>query len=357
MRVLEIIASGDVGGGTNHVLQILRGLKNSFSLHLVTQRDSYLFRKAEEIGVPSSALDFFSGRLDLRVPFRLREVLGLVRPHVIHVHGGRAAFFLALSGSVVPSIYTVHGFHFVHKPFPSRWLAIGAERLALNRANHVIFVSQFDQNLAKTYRLLSGHTSNGVIRNGISCPSEAVGTQGRGRFIGFVGRLEPQKDPLLFVDSVGELPGYRAVIIGTGSLETAVRKEIQRKRLGDRVMMLGGLTHEETMKAMQDLQLVVMTSRWEGLPLLPLEAMRMGIPVVATDVGGVREIIEDGKSGILAPVRTSTAIALAVKRVCENDSLRASLVKEAHARANEMFSEEAMLSEVRMVYERIARIG
>jgi len=357
MRVLEIIASGDVGGGTNHVLQILRGFKNSLSLYLVTQRDSYLFKKAGEIGIPCFGLDFFSGRLDPRVPFRLQKVLRSVKPHLVHVHGGRGAFFLALAGSAVPLVYTVHGFHFVYKPFPSRWLAIGAERLALNRADHVIFVSQFDQNLAKTYRLLSGNTPNCVIHNGIPCLSVTVGAQGQQCLIGFVGRLEPQKDPLLFLDSLGELPNYRALIIGTGSLEMTVRKEIERKRLGDRVTMRGGLSHEETMNAMRDLQLLVMTSRWEGLPLISLEAMRIGVPVVATDVGGMKEIIEDGKSGVLVSDRTSKAIALAVKRVCEDEGLRANLVNEARARVNEMFSEETMLSRVRVVYEKIARVG
>lgn len=118
--------------------------------------------------------------------------------------------------------------------------------------------------------------------------------------------------------------------------------------------MLGGLSHDETMQAMKGLQVVVMTSRWEGLPLILLEAMRIGIPVVATDVGGVREIIENGKSGILVSDRTSTAIALAIERVCEDEGLRADLMKEARARVHEMFSEETMLSRVRTVYERVA---
>jgi glycosyltransferase involved in cell wall biosynthesis len=357
MRVLQIIASGDVGGGTNHVLQILRGLKDSMSLYLVTQRDSYLSRKAGEMGIPCVGLDFFSARLDPRVPFRLQKVLRSVKPHVVHVHGGRAAFFQALAGNAVPSVYTVHGFHFAHKPFPFRWLAAGAERLALNRANHVIFVSRFDQNLAKTYRLLSGNTPNCVIHNGIPCPSVTVGAQGRQCLIGFVGRLEPPKDPLLFLDSLRELPHYRAVIIGAGSLEITVQKEIARKGLADRVTMRGGLSHEETMNGMRDLHLLVMTSRWEGLPLVPLEAMRIGVPVVSTDVGGMREIIEDGKSGVLVPDRTSTAIALAVKRVCEDERLRANLVNEARKRVTEIFSEETMLSRVREVYEGIARFG
>ncbi len=353
MRVLEVIASGDVGGGTTHVLQILRGLKNDISPYLLTQRDSYLFKKAGEAGIPCFGLDFFSSRLNPRVLVGFRKILQSVKPHVVHVHGGRAAFFFALARSAVPCIYTVHGFHFVYKPLPFRWLAIAAERLALHRANHVIFVSQFDKNLANTHRLLSRKTTHCIIHNGVSRPSVMAGAQNQQRLIGFVGRLEPQKDPLLFVNSMRELPGYRALLIGAGSLEMTVRKEIERQRLGDRVTMLVGLSHEETMKAMINLQLLVMTSRWEGLPLVPLEAMRIGVPVVATDVGGMSEIIEDGTSGILVSERTSTAIALAVKLVCEDESLRTKLVDEGRARANKKFSEEAMLFQVQALYEKM----
>ncbi|MCS6289247.1 MAG: glycosyltransferase [Nitrospira sp.] len=357
MRVLEIVASGEVGGGTNHVLQILRGFKDNMSLALITQRGSYLLRKAREIGIPCFALDFFAGRLDPRVPFGIQKILKSVQPQVVHVHGGRAAFFLALTGSTVPSVYTVHGFHFVYKPFPSRWLGREAERFALSRANQVIFVSQFDQHLAKTHGLLSANTTDCVIHNGIPCLSVSMDERGQEGLVGFVARLEPQKDPLLFLDSLEELPDHRAVIIGTGSLEMTVRKAIEHKRLEDRVTMLGGLSHEETLKAMRDLQVLVMTSRWEGLPLIPLEAMRTGVPVVAADVGGMREIIEDGRSGVLVVNRTATAIALAVKRVCQDKDLRVKLVNEARARVGEMFSEQTMLSRVREVYEKIAPAG
>lgn len=354
MKVLEIIASGDVGGGTIHVLQILRGLRDKMSLHLVTQRDSYLFEKAREIGIPCYGLDFFAGRLDLRVSVGLHKIITSVCPHVVHVHGGRAAFFLALARSAVPSAYTVHGFHFSHKPFPARWLARCAEGFALSRAHHVIFVSQFDQKLAAGECLLSGKTSNSVIHNGIAFPSVWVREEGQQHLIGFVGRLEPQKDPLLFLKSLEELSGYRGVIVGTGSLEQTVRTEIERRLLQDRVTLLGGLSHEETMRAMEKFQILVMTSRWEGLPLIALEAMRMGIPVVATNVGGMSEVIEDGRSGVLVSSRTSTAIARAVKRISENEGLRATLVKEARTRIGEKFSEERMLTKVEEVYERIA---
>ncbi|MCW5798250.1 MAG: glycosyltransferase [Nitrospira sp.] len=339
------------------MLQILQGFKHDATLALVTQRESYLVTKAREIGIPCFTLDFFAGRLNPRVPFGLHRILKSVQPQIVHVHGGRAAFFLALTGSAVPSVYTVHGFHFVYKSFPFRWFGREAERFILSYVNHVIFVSKFDQKLAQSHHMLSPNTSNSIIYNGI--PSFPVIPDDRihGRLIGFVARLEPQKDPLLFLDSLMELPGYQAVIIGTGALEMTVQKEIERKRLGNRVTMLGGLSHEETLKAMRELQVIVMTSRWEGLPLITLEAMRAGVPVVATDVGGMGEIIENGKSGVLVANRTATDIALAVKRVCQDKDFRVKLVREAHARVGEMFSEQTMLSRVREVYEKVAPAG
>lgn len=102
MRVLLIIASGDIGGGTNHVLQGRRGLKEFCSFALETQRDSYLFQEASALGLQCFRLDFFSSRLDLRVPFGLRKLLASVEPTLVHVHGGRAGFFEAFVGGRFP---------------------------------------------------------------------------------------------------------------------------------------------------------------------------------------------------------------------------------------------------------------
>lgn len=357
MRVLQLVASGDIGGGTNHVWQILRGLREVCSLSLITQSESFLYRKAVESGLPCIGVDFFSGRLDPRVPVRLRRALAELKPQVVHVHGGRAAFFWALAGSALPSIYTVHGFHFVHKPALIRLFAIAAERLALRRASHVVFVSRYDQELALTSRLIPTWKSSSLIHNGIPCLRQEAPAQPGAGLIGFVGRLEVQKDPLLFLACMQELPEYRAVIIGAGASEEEVRREIERLGLSGRVTMRGALSHEATMNAMRELQVLVMTSRWEGLPLIALEAMWRGIPVVATDVGGMSEIIESGRSGILVQERTALALAAAVRGVSEDSSLRAELVQEASGRVERLFSEQAMLSRLRTLYEEFADPG
>src|SRR5215204_665001 len=99
MRILQIVADGSPGGGASHVLDILGGLSNVYSLGLVTQANSYLLTKASSLGVECFGIDFFRSRLDARVPVNLREVVRKFRPQLLHIHGGRAGFFYTLAAT------------------------------------------------------------------------------------------------------------------------------------------------------------------------------------------------------------------------------------------------------------------
>jgi glycosyltransferase involved in cell wall biosynthesis len=354
IRVLQIVADGSPGGGTTHVLQILRGLRDRCSLGLVTQRDSYMFGEARGLGIPSFGVDFFRGRLDPRVPLRLRRITKEYGAQVVHLHGGRAAFFYALASADAPAVYSVHGYHFLPKQPTWRWFAMRAERLAARRAQGLIFVSFHDAQVAKAYGILCASTQSHVIHNGIPLTETTAPASDSVESIGFIGRLETQKDPLLFLDVVGRLPGYSATIVGGGTLESAVRARIQRGGLSD-VRMLGALSHQDTLEVLSTLGVVVMTSRWEGMPILPLEAMWAGVPVVATNVGALDEVIEDGKSGLLVDSRSPDDLAEAVRRVTSDPALRERIVTEGRARVRSRFSEERMLSRIFEVYRRVAK--
>lgn len=353
MRVLQVVADGSPGGGTTHVLQILRGLRDEVSLGVVTQRDSYLFREARGLGIPSFGVEFFRGRLDFRVPFSLARIVRDFEPEVMHAHGGRGAFFCALARIKASFVYTVHGYHFVDKsPLASR-LALNAERLIVRRAREVVFESEYDARLAKEYVILRDSSMrSSIIRNGISSRGGSVSRAAEPGHVGFIGRLETQKDPLLFLDVVEQLPDYTATIVGGGALEGEVGNRIRRDGL-TRVESLGSLSHEGSLEVLSRFYVLVMTSRWEGLPILPLEAMRAGVPVVATNVGALEEIIENGESGILVD-RSPRAIARAVARLNRDRSFRERIIENGRQRVNAMFSEERMLSGILDVYRRAA---
>ena len=353
MRVLEIVADGSPGGGTTHVLQILKGLHDFASFELVAQAGSYLLEEAKKLGVSCHGLDFFHSRLNPAIPIQIRRICSLLQPHVVHVHGGRAGFFYAMAHIDLPTLYTVHGFHFLQKSLALRWLALQAERFIFHRARRIVFVSQYDAALARSLCLLEKNKRHEVIYNGIACHAIPSSVDLAWGYIGFIGRLEPQKDPMLFLDVLAHLPQYSAIIVGTGSLDTLVRKEIRRRGLSKRVRMLGALSQSETLNIISMLSVLVLSSRWEGLPLIALESMLMGVPVVSMNVSGMSEIIENGKDGILINQRSGKSLAHGVKTVMEDSSLRTFIIQNARSKIKEKFSEEQMLESLRRVYQEI----
>jgi glycosyltransferase involved in cell wall biosynthesis len=255
----------------------------------------------------------------------------------------------------VPTVYTVHGYHFLDKSLRLvRWLALNAERMAGHRADRVIFVSNNDARIAQDYGLLADPKQGVVIYNSASLAEIPRAKPSESKHIGFIGRLEYPKDPLLFLEVLERLPGHTATIVGGGALEDEVRAKIERLSLCERVRMLGPLPYRETLSVLSSLSAVVLTSRWEGLPHSPLEAMVSGVPVVATNVGGLNEVIESGRSGLLVERRSADDLARAVMQVTEDAALREHIIENGRARVHALFSEEQMLSGIHKVYRRMA---
>lgn len=354
MRVLQIVADGKPGGGTTHVLQILKGLRHAVSFQLITEEQSYLMKEAGALGIPCQGLRFFISRLNLALPFQLRALVMALQPDLVHVHGGRAGFFFALSLLKIPMIYTVHGFHFIEKSPRIRWMALLAERWNFRRACHSIFVSKYDVALAEDFQLLSGYDQRSVIYPGLSLKNLPQAHPRTLLHIGFLGRLEYQKDPLLFLEMMAFLPEYSATIVGDGALAPMIKQEIARRGLGGRVHMVGELSHGEALEILATFSVVVLTSRWEGLPVLVLESMGMGVPVVSMNVSGLAEIIHDEVNGMLVEKRRGKDLAEKVKKITNNEDLKGSLIKKAQKTIQEKFSLETMLGSILEIYQEIS---
>ncbi len=346
MKILQIVCDGRPGGGTNHVLQILTGLRCEYECSLLTQQDSYLADRAADADVRVETGDFFRGRLDRSAMRRIQQVVLAEQPDLIHCHGGRAAFFRSFVKSDVPTIYTVHGFHFARKRPAARAMGWMAERRSIRKCDHVVFVADFDRELAETAHLLPAGKANTVIHNGIAAPQPtAVGDR---LGVGFVGRMVFQKHPELFVEMMEHLPAVDAVIVGGGELEPAVRREIESRGLSHRVKMLGEADHASALNHLSRLDVLVMTPRWEGLPLLPLEAMHMGVPVVSTAVGGVPEVVRHDETGLLAD--SAVELAAATRRFLEDDQLRTRITARAKEVASTEFAQQTMLDALEAIY-------
>ncbi len=333
------------------MLQILKGLRHAISFQLITEDQSYLIKEAGALGIPCEGLPFFITRLNFALPFQLRTLVMALQPDLVHVHGGRAGFFFALSLLKIPMVYTVHGFHFIEKSSRIRWMALMAERWNFQRACHSIFVSKYDAALAEKYQLLSVNDRRSVIYPGFSLNNLPQALPRAPLHIGFIGRLEYQKDPLLFVEMMAFLSGYSATIVGDGALAPIVKQEIIKRGFSERVHMVGELSHGEALKILATLSVVVLTSRWEGLPVLVLESMGMGVPVVSMKVSGLEEIIHNEVNGMLVEKRRAADLAEKVKIITNNEDLKLSLIKNAQETIQEKFSMETMLTSTLEIYQ------
>lgn len=336
MRILQVVADGNPGGGTTIVLGLVEAcLDAEMETHLLVQAGSYAAERGRALGATVHEADFFAGRFNREAERRIEEVAGTIRPDAIHVHGGRAAFF-ARRGLPAPTAYTVHGYHFLRKAPIQRALGRLAERQAARMATEMVFVCRFDLELCERMSLAPSRTPKQVIFNGVRVEDLGGDANPEPKRIAFLGRLTEQKDPLLAVATVAQLAseGYHMEMIGGGEMEAAVRAEITRRGLEGSVSISGAVKREEALARLRRAEAMLMTSKWEGLPVAVLEAMAIGVPAVAPRVSGIPEIIEDGVDGVLIDSRDPADFAQGVRSL---EGRRDAIVACARAKIEHRF--------------------
>ena len=277
MKILQIVADGKVGGGTTFVLDLMQ---DTPGCTLITQSNSYAQKQTDGIG-----LDFFTSRFDPRIPYHLYQTIKKQGPDLIHVHGGRAAFFLSFCPKVCPIIYTCHGLHGIYqKSLLGEW----GQKWAMRRSDLVTFVSHSEETLAIKLNLM-GRTPHCVIPNGVNLNKLPKRKKPKPKLLGFIGRLVYQKDPLFLLKVMDLLgpQGYHLKVVGGGPYE----KEMQTH---PNVTLLGTLPQKEALASLTDVEALLMPSRWEALPLVMLEAMGMEIPIIASHIPPFEEVLKHG---------------------------------------------------------------
>ncbi|MBL8725165.1 MAG: glycosyltransferase [Planctomycetes bacterium] len=171
--------------------------------------------------------------------------------------------------------------------------------------------------------------------------------------VGTVGGLRPEKDHDTLLRALAELPMARAELVGAGPLEGALRSTAAALGLADRVQFAGA-THD-TAACYQRFGVFVLSSATEQLPLVLLEAMASGLPVVATDVGDVRATLPEGSRRFVVPPRAPQALAKALAELLADPALRATLGAANRAAAEQRFDARTCLSRFLDLYARTAR--
>jgi glycosyltransferase involved in cell wall biosynthesis len=185
-----------------------------------------------------------------------------------------------------------------------------------------------------------------VIPHGVEAPAQPSAGSGEPvPVVAFVGRLEATKDPLLFVEVAAAAHAVgtpaRFVMYGAGSLEREVRAAAERHGLGEDVLRIAGHV-DDTDAIYRSIDLLLLTSRYEGFGLVLVEAGAAGIPVVVADLPAMAEVVDDGVTGLIR-ARSAEALAAAIRELATDRERRARMGAAARSRVIEQFSAERML--------------
>ena len=359
--VLLVITRGDsIGGAQIHVRDLAAGAQ------------ALGWRVAVAVGSPGPFVDLLKdagvetflipglGRAvnpwsDLRAILQLRFLIRRWKPSLVACHTAKAGLVgrTAAWWAGVPSQYTVHGWQFADGISPvQRVLVLWVEKLLARITQVIITVSDFDLKLAQRYSVAPGRLM--TVHNGMpQWPLSEVLRGGATVKLIMVARFQPQKDHrTLFaaLETLEELP-WSLHLVGDGPDLFRWEQWVGRRDWASRVVFHGLSFDIPSLLASADI--FVLASRWEGFPMSILEAMRAGLPVIASNVGGVAEAVMEGETGALVPPDDVPALSSALRRLIADRDLRREWGTKGRQRFEAKFTFERMLEKTLEVWERM----
>jgi glycosyltransferase involved in cell wall biosynthesis len=343
-RVLLVITLAETGGAQTYVASLLPALVAEYDVAVAAHGDGFLAAAARGAGARYMPLRHVRRRID-----PLRDLLGLLelvrlfrreRPAVVHANSSKAGILgrlAALAARVPVRLFTVHGWAFKADAGLTAHAYLWADRLMSPLTTTTICVAESERRVGLRARTCRPDRTV-VIRNGVAPGPRARPAAGRPVTLLSVGRLRRPKDFLTLVRAVAELePGsVRLRIAGDGPDRGALEADIARLGLDGAVELLG--TRTDVAELLAAAGVFVLCSDSEGLPMSVLEAMAAGVPVVATAVGGVPELVSDAETGILVPPRDPAALARALGALAADADLRERMGEAGRRRAEREFS-------------------
>jgi glycosyltransferase involved in cell wall biosynthesis len=296
----------------------------------------------EKAGIAVHALDA-KGPRDARVVARLHKLIARERIDTVFsflVHANAAAAAVSLFARNVRFIQSIQ----TTQPNPAwHWKV---QKLAQRAAARIVVPSASVAEAAREWCDV-GQWKIVVIPNAID-PDEFSGLyrEPHGDFpIGFLGRLDPIKRIPDLVEAMRDVPGAELHIFGEGPERAEIEQTAIRLGLTQRVTLYGAVQRPQD--ALSKMSVLVLPSAAEGFGLVLIEAMAARIPVIATDVPGIRDVVKDGITGILVPPNQPQKLAEAINRLIANSSLRNRLVEAASADVRERFTWDVVLPRYR----------
>lgn len=366
-RLLQVVPSLNLGGMEQVVIQLSRSIdRDRFDVRVLCLRSEGQFaEELREAGIPVRLLARpRGGGPDYFAFSRLRAVLREERIEVMHTHNTEAMLTAGLAGALARVPTMVHTDH--AREFPDKLRYMVAEHLVSHAYYRVVGVSTHTTTALERHEKIPRRKlvtiPNGVDPTPYTRAAEplevkrALGIAGRGPVLGIAAKLRPEKRIEDLIEALSYLrlyfPEIVLLIAGVGGEEEKLRRTAAEHGVADSVHFLG--MRRDIPDILRALDLMVLPSSREGTPMILLEALAAGVPVVATRVGGIPEIITHGLNGSLVEPLQPGALAREITRLLHDPELRARYRHEGRRTFDERFSARAMARRYEALYIREA---
>lgn len=323
MKILQVITRSELGGAQTVVVQLANRLSDKHDVVLVAGEGDGKMWEMVSPRVTCVRSRYLQRALspvkDIRAALELRRIYRKHRPDVIHLHSSKAGTLGRLVFPTKKVVYTVHGFDSIRLAF-RKFMPV--ERILQRACSAIVAVSNYDEknlhnegiihNVSTIYNGITTPDSNSVERLNIANNYKKI--------VLSIARVNPPKEPKLFIETARLLPQYGFIWIGN---------QESVEYLGDipaNCHFLGNIVNAGAYCAQADL--FMLPSNYEGLPMVIIEAMSCGVPVVASDVGGVSEIVRNDINGYTLPNRAEL-FAEKIETILSNENLYARMSKNA----------------------------
>ena len=355
-NVLFIVRTMGLGGTENVVIQLCEILSGKVNKIVVCSSGGVHVKKLQEMGIKHYTIPDIASKNPRKVLKNYSLIKGVIKQEcitIVHSHHRMAAFYVELiNPQGVTKVVNAHN-TFKDKRNLTRFAYRDTKVIAVGESvkkNLTVYFGVPEEQVCVIHNAIKPFDGK-IVPIEVLYQEHAKGNV----LIGNIGRLSKQKGLSYFIDAAKITakihPEARFIIVGEGEEKEQLHEQVETKGLRDKVIFLG--YRNDIQNVMSQLDFVVLSSLWEGLPLTPIEAYSVGKPVIGTAVDGTPEIIRDGVDGYLIEPQNPTQLAQKMNELIENSETRTNMGIQAVKRYEDEFSFEKLTDRYIAFYEEL----